>query len=119
MGLCVAKATRDSIPLSTATPLGLSRDGAAPSTRPQARFWNGTRATAEGLCRASPKVHVTLWDNPTVPVSGRPCPEVTQNPKAPWGGSLQLQLAGSIGEDLHHTPHRTQPAGHPDVLDAQ
>lgn len=27
-----------------------------------------------------------LWDDPTIPVSGRPCPEVMENPKAPWGG---------------------------------
>lgn len=46
-------------------------------------------------------------------------PRGDAKPKGAVGGSLQLQLAGSIGEDLHHTPHRTQPAGHPDVLDAQ
>lgn len=32
--------------------------------------------------RAVPK----LWDDPTIPVSGRPCPEVMENPKAPWRG---------------------------------
>lgn len=35
------------------------------------------------------------------------------------GGSLQLQLAGAVGEDLHHAPHCTQPAGRPDVLHTQ
>lgn len=27
-----------------------------------------------------------VWHDPTIPVSGRPCPEVTEKPKAPWGG---------------------------------
>lgn len=28
-----------------------------------------------------------FWDDATtIPVSGRPCPEVTEKPKAPWGG---------------------------------
>lgn len=46
--------------------------------------------TAFGVgCVAPPFVPwggTRLWDDPSVPVSGRPCPEVTENPKAPWGG---------------------------------
>lgn len=42
----------------------------------------------EGPRRAgSPQLFgVTLRAHFTVPVSGRPCPEVTEKPKAPWGG---------------------------------